>query len=200
MINTINEWLTALILRLVPNAWQPNHITSARLLLIPAVWALYYAVNPWAGAAMFALVAATDFIDGRLARGRNAVSKTGKLLDIGCDLALVWTTVALLWYQNIIVVQQDSLLFWLLVFIFMREALITPIRLFFKAEASEVQVLKMGKCKTAFFMLGLMVLLTSQVWPNGAVIGTELLVLAAICSFISGVQYVQQFSLPKKKV
>ncbi len=193
MIASIDGRLTALVLK-IPASIKPNHITGTRILLIPLVWALYYNVSPWAAASMFALLALTDFVDGRLARGRGLVSDKGKLLDIGSDLALVWSAVALLWTEDIIHLKQDPVLLWLLVFMFVREILITTIRLLFRVKADEVRVLKMGKCKTGFFMVGLCVLLTVTVWEDGGTLATVLLAIAAACSFLSGVQYVHQFT------
>lgn len=192
MISRIDDWLTTQVLRL-PQWVQPNHITSVRILLIPLVWALYYNATAWWAASMFAFLALTDFIDGRLARGRKLVTSAGKLLDIGCDLTLVWSTVGLLWKEQIIPVQQDSVLFWSLLFIFSREVLVTTVRLHFKVKAEDVRVLKMGKCKTGFFMVGLAVLLSSPAWTMGLSLGVGILIAAAVCSFISGVQYVHQF-------
>ena len=195
MLKSLDNFFTTLVLK-IPSWIKPNHITGVRILLIPFMWALYYLVNPWAGAGMFAFLAATDFVDGRLARGRGIVTDFGKKLDIGCDLALVWSTVVLLARENIIPTSQGSLLFWLLVFILSREVVVTAIRQLFNVKTDDVRVNKLGKCKTASFMLGLLVLLTSAVWPTAVAIGTGLLAVAAICSFISGIQYIQQFSKP----
>lgn len=208
MLRSLDRWLTDLVLKVVPLWCKPNHITAARILLIPVVWALYYEVTPWvavwdwrycgpcAATVTFAFLTATDFVDGRVARGRGMVTHFGKQLDIGCDLALVWSTVILLWRDGVIQMQPDSVLFWLLVFILIREIVVTIIRESFRVRANEVRVLKLGKCKTAFFMFGLTVLLTSTVTAPGATAGTTLLAIAAVCSFLSGVQYIQQFSKP----
>lgn len=197
MSHPLDNFLTEIILKIIPECWQPNHITAVRILLIPVIWALYYLVNPWAATVMFALVAATDFIDGRLARGRNMVTDKGKLLDITCDLALVWSTVLLLWNEDILQFQSHSTLFWLLTFILAREAFVTGVRYLFQVKAENVRVLKVGKCKTAFLMLGLVVLLTTSVWTYGASVGSGLIALAAVCALISGIQYIQQFSRPR---
>jgi len=195
MLTSLDEWLTAFVLKVIPTAWQPNHITAARILLIPVVWALYYNVSPFAATAMFASLALTDFVDGRLARGRGIVTASGKLLDIGCDLMLVWSTVTLLWKEHIILSEQNPAVYWSLVIIFAREIIVTAVRLSFEVKAADVRVLKVGKCKTGFFMVGLGVLLTSSVWVYGIAVGTAFLVFAAACSLISGVQYVQQLTI-----
>ena len=71
MLKSLDTFLTTWVLKIVPTTWQPNHITGARILLIPLVWALYYLVSPWAATGMCAFLTATDFVDGRLARGRE---------------------------------------------------------------------------------------------------------------------------------
>ncbi len=194
MVTTLNDRLTNLVLKVIPDAWHPNHITGARILLIPLVWAFYYHYSALVSAIMFALLALTDFIDGRLARGRGLVSHFGKQLDIGCDLVLVWSTVVLLVQEDIILSSSHPWLLWLPVFMFAREIVVTTVRLLFRVRPDEVYVLKVGKCKTGFFMISLTVLLTSTVFAESLRIGTLLCAVAAGCSFLSGVQYVHQFT------
>ena len=190
MLKSLDNFFTTLVLK-IPQKITPNKVTWIRIFLIPLIWALYQ-INPWAATGVFALVAATDFVDGRLARARNIVTEYGKKLDITCDLTLVWSTVILLLYEGVIPV--NSFLFWLLVFMLVRETILMAIRELFQVVADDVRVNKLGKCKTASFMLGLVVLLTSTVWSYGASVGTGLIALAAVCSLISGIQYIQQFS------
>lgn len=189
MLGSLDRWLTNLVLRTVPLRVEPNDVTWIRIYLIPLIPALYYEISPWAAVGMFVILAMTDFVDGRLARGRNMVSCYGRFLDIGCDLALVWSTVTLLWWDGIIQTQ----LFWLLVLMLVREILVFTSKKFYRVKPSEVKVFMLGKCKTAFFMIGLTVLLTSTVTSWGAAVGGVLLAVAAVCSLLSGVQYIYLF-------
>jgi CDP-diacylglycerol--glycerol-3-phosphate 3-phosphatidyltransferase len=65
-----------------------NLVTLLRLLLIPAVVWLHCAHAPGQAAVVFALAAATDALDGWLARRRGEISTTGKWLDPVADKLL----------------------------------------------------------------------------------------------------------------
>ncbi len=94
-----------------------NAITVLRILLAPVfLWFLYFFFTPaeivnWFLLAAFVLVAATDGIDGAIARKTQTISKLGKLLDPIADKVLIggaffvlslldvipwWVTVAIL--------------------------------------------------------------------------------------------------------
>lgn len=79
--------------------WIPNSLTALRVLLLPVVIVLLNRVDPAAGpldpdrlgvVGLFFLLAATDWIDGYLARRLGATSRWGSLADAAADrLALV---------------------------------------------------------------------------------------------------------------
>jgi cardiolipin synthase len=74
------DWLTA-----------PNLISFARLLLAPVVaWAICSGRSELA-LGLFALAAATDFLDGLLARSAGAATQVGQYLDPIADKALLCT-------------------------------------------------------------------------------------------------------------
>src|ERR687893_2799537 len=58
----------------------PNALSLARLFMVPVVFALLLARSDALGAAFFVLAAATDFLDGRLAR-RAGPTRLGQILD-----------------------------------------------------------------------------------------------------------------------
>lgn len=67
----------------------PNVISFARMCLIPVFLVLLTDGHNALAACTFAIAAATDFIDGQLARRLNCVSKLGQLLDPAVDRLLM---------------------------------------------------------------------------------------------------------------
>jgi cardiolipin synthase (CMP-forming) len=72
----------------------PNVITMVRLLCIPLyLWLLFGAHRQIAAAVLLALLGATDWVDGFVARRYGQVSTFGKVLDPTADRILVGTAV-----------------------------------------------------------------------------------------------------------
>lgn len=71
----------------------PNIVSFVRLLMVPAYLALLLSGFDIAATAVFAVAAATDFVDGQLARRTHTVSKLGQLLDPAVDRILMITGV-----------------------------------------------------------------------------------------------------------
>ena len=72
----------------------PNGVTLVRLLCIPLfVWLLFGAHRQTAAAVLLAVLGATDWVDGFLARRLHQVSTLGKVLDPAADRILVATAV-----------------------------------------------------------------------------------------------------------
>ena len=79
----------------------PNKITLVRILMIPVFVAVFFisALGAWRfliAAIVFALAAATDALDGHIARSRGLVTNLGKFLDPIADKVLVSTAMILL--------------------------------------------------------------------------------------------------------
>ena len=184
----------SIFLRLSQNFDSFLTLSSSSLNFTP-VWKFRDNLGPIGVSIGYALAAITDIIDGRVARGRGLVTNLGKVLDVGCDLILVWSAVALLWLWNIVTPQEHPYLFGLLVFLFARELAVNLLRLRFRVKMSEVQVTLWGKSKTFIFMVGIIVLLTSPVWSGSIAIGAGLLTIVAFCSYVSGFQYIRQFKI-----
>lgn len=71
----------------------PNVISLARLLLVPVyLWLLFSGMDVPA-LVVFSVAAATDFVDGQVARRTHQVSRLGKLLDPAIDTILMLTGV-----------------------------------------------------------------------------------------------------------
>ena len=72
----------------------PNVITMVRLLCIPVfLWLLFVAHRQTAAAVLLAVLGATDWVDGYVARRYGQVSTFGKVLDPTADRLLVGTAV-----------------------------------------------------------------------------------------------------------
>lgn len=67
----------------------PSWITVARLLLILPILLLLHAGSFWAALVLVVLALFTDWLDGRLARSRNEVTRLGQFLDHFADKLLV---------------------------------------------------------------------------------------------------------------
>lgn len=132
-----------------------NSVTLARMVLIPVFllvllvdwpsWLpaseLLYQVRPWIAAGVFGLLAATDGVDGYLARSRNEVTTFGKFLDPLADKLLV--TAALL-----ALIETDVLPAWIAFVIISREFIVSGLRMVASAEGTVIAASWYGKLKT----------------------------------------------------
>lgn len=132
-----------------------NRVTLTRILFIPVFlvvflgpWpayfpapALWHAAQPWIAAAVFALVAATDAVDGYLARSRNEVTTFGKFIDPLADKLLV--TAAL-----VALVDLGRLPSWVAIIIISREFIVSGLRTVAVAEGKVIAASWFGKVKT----------------------------------------------------
>ncbi len=74
----------------------PMALTLARLASVPVFLALVVAGRPWVALGLFAVMATTDLLDGRLARRWGQTSRLGLLLDPAADKVLVSCSLVLL--------------------------------------------------------------------------------------------------------
>jgi cardiolipin synthase (CMP-forming) len=121
----------------------PNVITLVRLACVPVfVWLLFGAHHQTASAVLLAVLGATDWVDGFVARRWHQVSTLGKVLDPTADRVLVGTAVI-----SVIVVGAVPLWFGLLTVV--REALVsTAVLLLAALGARRIDVLWVGKAGT----------------------------------------------------
>ena len=81
--------MKVVILPFIPKFVHPNHITVVRFLLTPLVlWLLFTEQYVW-GVPLFILAAATDALDGSLARVRQQVTPWGIFFDPIADKLLI---------------------------------------------------------------------------------------------------------------
>lgn len=93
--------LNVLILRFIPQTVHPNHVTVLRILLTPVV--LYFIITEQYGIGipLFLFTAATDAIDGALARTRNQITQRGIVLDPLADKLLIGSVVVVLAFRYV---------------------------------------------------------------------------------------------------
>ncbi|MEM1435497.1 MAG: CDP-diacylglycerol--glycerol-3-phosphate 3-phosphatidyltransferase [Pseudomonadota bacterium] len=169
----------------------PNLITVLRILLVP-LFVLAY-LSPWssaylAAACLFALAAATDWLDGYLARSLNQMTPFGAFLDPVADKIIVVTALVLLIGQH-----ATPLLTLPGLIIIGREIVISALREWM-AEINRrglVEVSWLGKAKTLLQMVALIVLLAGPADPRTAWVwlGYGLLYAAALMTLWSMIQY-----------
>jgi nicotinamide-nucleotide amidase len=128
------------------NTWA-NRVTLARMILIPVFVVVLLArlpnYGPWFAALIFTALAATDAVDGYLARSRNEVTTFGKFIDPLADKLLV--TAAL-----VSLVELDKISAWIAIIIISREFIVTGLRLVSVAEGKVIAASRYGKLKTIF--------------------------------------------------
>ena len=121
----------------------PNVITLVRLLCIPVfLWLLFGLHRQTAAAVLLAVLGATDWVDGFVARRYHQVSTLGKVLDPTADRVLVGTAV-------ISVMVYGAVPLWFGVATIVREVLVSVmVVLLAGLGAARIDVLWVGKAGT----------------------------------------------------
>lgn len=176
----------------------PTMLTWARIVAIPLIVAVFYL--PWTqaqinvtAAALFVVVAATDWLDGWLARRLNQTSAFGAFLDPVADKFLVCASI-------LILLDLDRVSALVAFIIIGREIAISALREWMaKIGASgSVAVHMLGKLKTATQMSAItLLLLDADVLGlfHSRVLGTWLIYIACALTIWSMIYYLQK-SLP----
>jgi CDP-diacylglycerol--glycerol-3-phosphate 3-phosphatidyltransferase/cardiolipin synthase len=164
-----------------------------RIGLIPVFVGVFYVEAPWApyaSAAIFGLAAATDWLDGHLARRWDQTSPLGAFLDPVADKLMVAAALVLM-------VQEDhrTLVALPSIVIIGREITVSALREWMAeiGARAEVAVSQIGKFKTTAQMVSiiLMLLHDSALGPWVYGLGLVLLYLAAVLTLWSMVMYLR---------
>ncbi|MFP4304410.1 MAG: CDP-diacylglycerol--glycerol-3-phosphate 3-phosphatidyltransferase [Rhodosalinus sp.] len=144
----------------------PNVLTILRLLAAPAVAVMFLYFNrPWAdwfALCLFLAAAATDWIDGRLARAWGQETKLGAMLDPIADKAMV--VIALM-----VIVGYSSYSPWIVLpatMIVFREVFVSGLREYLGASAGTLKVTPLAKWKTTVQMLAIAILFAQGVFEH----------------------------------
>ncbi len=173
----------------------PNQLTCLRFVLA-LVFMIFLglpgAIFKAAALATFLLASWTDWIDGRIARRLNQITKFGKLMDPMADKFLTITAFVMF-------VQLGLVAAWSVTMIVMRELFVTGVRT--TTTGGDTGARLSGKQKTVLqfiFIVGVLVFLTLRetgVWPSEwtpaalSAIHVGMAVIVAITLF-SGFRYV----------
>jgi CDP-diacylglycerol--glycerol-3-phosphate 3-phosphatidyltransferase len=123
-----------------------NSITIARILLVPVFLVLLLGglPEPWgdlAAAAVFILAAATDKLDGYVARRSKQITTLGQFLDPLADKLLIAAAL-------IALVAQDRVAAWVATVIIVREVAVSVLRIVGVSQGVSIPADKYGKLKT----------------------------------------------------
>src|ERR671918_641594 len=150
----------------------PNTLTVIRILLVPVVVVALLDETPNGdaiAAAVFALAAFTDTLDGYIARQRDAVTTFGKLMDPIADKLLVAASL-------IALVSLERLDAWVAMVIIAREFAVTGLRLVAAERGVVIHASWLGKLKTTFQIAAIICLIAFDPAP----ISVDLIVYAAV--------------------
>ncbi|MDR0876098.1 MAG: CDP-diacylglycerol--glycerol-3-phosphate 3-phosphatidyltransferase [Clostridiales Family XIII bacterium] len=177
----------------------PNFLTILRMALVPVFIVFYYLGQGGSrlmaalALAVFVIAAATDAIDGHIARSRNMITNFGKLMDPLADKVL--TTAAFICFVAFGVIPA-----WVVIVIIAREFLITGLRSVAADQGVVIAAGLSGKIKTVLQMLCVALILLDTAIGNGPathglwviVSGAGIICLyaAVVLTVWSGVEYV----------
>jgi CDP-diacylglycerol--glycerol-3-phosphate 3-phosphatidyltransferase len=160
----------------------PNALTLLRILAVPVVVVALLGETPNGdalAAAVFALAALTDGLDGYFARSRDAVTTFGKLMDPLADKLLI--TAAL-----VALVSLNRLAAWVAMVIIAREIAVTGLRAIAAERGIVIAASWLGKMKTVLQIAAVIALIATNpapAWVNG------LVYLAVAATVLSGADY-----------
>lgn len=166
--------------------------TMARILMTPMVMVLLAVDGNSAGAlsiaaaVIFATAAATDFLDGYLARRWQVTSNLGSFLDTTADKLLVTGVLIAL-----VAIDRTSL--WIAFIIVGRELVLMGLRGVIAAEGTVMAPSLLGKLKTLIQFVAITVACWRPGEPVGGLFVDEwLMILAALITVASAVDYLKR--------
>jgi CDP-diacylglycerol--glycerol-3-phosphate 3-phosphatidyltransferase len=161
----------------------PNVLTLVRILLVP-VLVVALLVETEGGsvlaAAVFAVAALTDGLDGYIARSRQSETTFGKVMDPVADKLLIAAAL-------ISLVSLDRLAAWVAMVIIAREFAVSGLRIAAGQQGVVIPASPLGKIKTILQVAAVMALIAA---PNPDAAWVLALVFATVAvTVISGVDY-----------
>ena len=165
-------------------------VTAARIAVIPAIMVLLLVDVPnghWWAAGLYALAAATDSLDGWLARSRGQVTVAGAFLDPLADKLLVSAALLCL-------IETGEVPAWAAMVIVTREFAVTGLRLVAVSEDLIIPASRFGKAKTLSQNIALFFIIAPHGWQWA---DDPLLYIALVLTVLSGAYY---FLMAKRRL
>ena len=142
----------------------PNLISAIRIAMIPVFWALIVDedTSAW-GIVLFAVVVATDWVDGTIARRTGQVSELGKVLDPVADRAAIAAGL-------IALVIRGAFPLWAAALILVRDVVVMTAGSMLAAKGLRIDVRWIGKIATFGLMIAIPAVSwgTLGLWPAAA--------------------------------
>src|SRR3954452_21136855 len=176
----------------------PNALTILRIFFVPLLVAalvqesaLYQIgglriTNDWLSLAIFLAAAATDLLDGYLARRWKQVTTIGTLLDPIADKLLISAAL-------ISLVQVRVLPGWMAILIIGREFAVSGLRSIAAAEGYTIKASDLGKTKMFFQVVAISCMLISVRHPVLRLPSTLLMWVVIVFALLSAVSYFGKF-------
>ena len=166
----------------------PNFLSVSRILLLFPIIIFFENELFLFSVMTFIVASVTDYLDGLLARKYSQTSDFGALLDLLADK--IFVSVMLIWmvfnFGNLYILAISIL-------IITREITVSYLRLYLVSSnmnLDEVKSDSLGKIKTALQMIGLGLVLISQISSHYIFqISISFLILSALISWISLINY-----------
>ncbi len=160
----------------------PNALTLLRILAVPVVVVALLGETPNGdalAAAVFALAAATDGLDGYIARSRDSITTFGKLMDPLADKLLIIGALLSL-------VSLHRLEAWIAMVIIAREVAVTILRTIAAERGIVIAASWLGKAKTVLQIAAVIALIAANPAPAWVDV---LVYVALVVTVLSGADY-----------
>lgn len=176
----------------------PNYLTLLRIFFVPMLVAVLVQetvrvrihglviTNDWLALAIFLSAAATDLLDGYLARKWGQITTIGTLLDPIADKLLISAAL-------ISLVQVRAVPAWMVVLVIGREFAVTGLRSIAAAEGYTIRASDLGKTKMVSQVAAVSCLLLSLRHPVLAAPGMLLMWGVVVFSLLSAASYFRKF-------
>src|SRR5271165_7664 len=177
----------------------PNTLTLARIFLVPLLVAalvqqnFYFSwngqrtlANEFLALIVFLAAAATDLLDGYLARRWGQVTTVGTLLDPIADKLLISAALVSL-------VQIRKVPAWMVVLIIGREFAVSGLRSIAAAEGYTIRASDLGKTKMIFQVIAISMMLITVRFPNLTWFAMLWMWGVVVFGIVSAIEYFRKF-------